>query len=88
MFDDKTLRVLLQRGIDNGWWTVDHLDRPSPGLELLRREAIRHPDPQTRAALSEGMKPHRNMLRELGPPERPEAKPSARDFTEPPTLRF
>jgi hypothetical protein len=38
--------------------------------------------------LSEGMKPHRNMLRELGPPERPEAKPSPRDFTEPPTLRF
>ena len=88
MFDDKTLRQLLQRGIDNGWWTVDHLDRPSPGLELLRLEAIRHPDPTIRAALSEGMKPHRNMLRELGPPERPEAKPSARDFTEPPTLRF
>ena len=88
MFDDKTLRVLLQRGIDNGWWTIDHLDRPSPGLELLRREAIRHPDSTIRAALSEGMKPHRNMLRELGPPERPEAKPAPRDFTEPPTLRF
>ena len=88
MFDDKTLRQLLQRGIDNGWWTVDHLDRPSPGLELLRLEAIWHPDPTIRAALSEGMKPHRNMLRELGPPERPEAKPSPRDFTEPPTLRF
>ena len=61
MFDDKTLRQLLQRGIDNGWGTIDHLDRPSPGLELLRREAIRHPDPTIRAALSEGMKPHRNI---------------------------
>jgi hypothetical protein len=88
MFDGKTLRVLLQRGIENGWWTVEHLDSPSVGVALLRREAIRHPDPQIRAALSEGMKPHRNMLRELGPPERPEAKPSPRDFTEPPALRF
>jgi hypothetical protein len=88
MFDAKSLQLLLQRGIDNGWWTVDHLDTPSPGLALLRREAIRHPDPQIRAVFSEGMKPHQNMLRELGPPERPEAKPSPRDFPEPPALRF
>ena len=31
------LRKLLERGIANGWWTVDDLNTPSPGWEYTNR---------------------------------------------------
>ena len=80
MFDPATVRTLLQRGIDNGWWTLEHLDHPSDGYCRLQAELARHRIPELRQM---SLKPHRNMLRDLQAPERVEASPSPRDFTPP-----
>ena len=36
------LRQLLERGINNGWWTVEDLDTPPPGWEMTNRMNDRH----------------------------------------------
>ena len=40
------LRNLLERGIANGWWTVEDLNTPPPGWTYT---AIPHRDPHMRA---------------------------------------
>ena len=60
LFDPATVRTLLQRGIDNGWWTLEHLDHPSDGYCRLEAELRRHSIPELRQM---SLKPHRNLLR-------------------------
>ena len=78
LFDPATVRTLLQRGIDNGWWTLEHLDHPSDGYCRLQAELSRHRIPELRQM---SLKPHRNLLREQQIVERVEAAPSPRDFS-------
>jgi len=78
LFDPATVRVLLQRGIDNGWWTLEHLDHPSDGYCRLQVELSRHSIPELRQM---SLKPYRNLLREQQIVERVEAAPSPRDFS-------
>jgi hypothetical protein len=77
VFDPATVRRLLQRGIDNGWWTLEHLDHPSDSYCRLQVEVTRHVVPELRQMK---LKPHVNLLREIEPPVRVEASPSLRDF--------
>lgn len=77
MFDPATVRKLLQRGIDNGWWTLEHLDHPSDGYCRLEAELKRHSLVELRQM---SLKPYVNLLRDLDPPVRVEASPSPRDF--------
>lgn len=77
MFDSATVRRLLQRGIDNGWWTLEHLDHPSDGYCRLQAEVSRHTVHELREMK---LKPHVNLLREQQPPVRVEAASSPRDF--------
>jgi hypothetical protein len=79
-FDLESIRQTLQKGIDNGHWTLEDLDRPAPGTHLLMREVARHPDPAARILSG---KPHRNLLREVAQAERVEAAPAPRDFAMP-----
>ena len=78
LFDPATVRTLLKRGIDNGWWTLEHLDHPSDGYCRLQAELARHRIPGLRQM---SLKPHRNLLRDQQITERVEAAPSPRDFT-------
>jgi hypothetical protein len=78
LFDPATVRTLLQRGIDNGWWTLEHLDHPSDGYCRLQAELSRHCIPELRQM---SLKPYRNLLREQQIVERVEAAPSPRDFS-------
>ena len=78
LFDPATVRVLLQRGIDNGWWRLEHLDHPSDGYSRLQAELSRHRIPELRQM---SLKPHRNLLRDQQIVERVEAAPSPRDFS-------
>ena len=78
LFDPATVRTLLQRGIDNGWWTLEHLDHPSDGYCRLQAELSRHRIPEFRQM---SLKPYRNLLREQQIVERVEAAPSPRDFS-------
>jgi hypothetical protein len=78
LFDPATVRTLLQRGIDNGWWTLEHLDHPSDGYCRLQAELNRHCIPELRQM---SLKPYRNLLREQQIVERVEAAPSPRDFS-------
>jgi hypothetical protein len=34
LMEATTAKRLLQRGVDNGWWSVADLDRPSQGFKL------------------------------------------------------
>lgn len=77
MFDPATVRKLLQRGIDHGWWTLEHLDHPSDGYCRLQAELSRHVVQELRDMQ---LKPHVNLLRDPAPPVRVEASPSPRDF--------
>lgn len=77
LFNPHTVRKLLQRGIDNGWWTLEHLDHPSDGYCRLQAEVSRHTIVELRQMT---LKPHRNLLREQQIVARVEAAPSPRDF--------
>jgi hypothetical protein len=77
LFDPVTVRKLLQRGIDNGWWTLEHLDHPSDGYLRLEAELRRHTVVELRDMK---LTPHRNLLRDQSGVERVEASPSPRDF--------
>lgn len=78
LFDPATVRSLLQRGIDNGWWTLEHLDHPSDGYCRLEAELKRHTVVELRQM---SLKTHHNLLREQQIVERVEAAPSPRDFS-------
>ena len=77
--DPVSVRKTLQHGVDAGYWTVEHLDRPSLGSEIFLAELSRNPDPNLRILAK---RPHRNLLRESVPQERIEAGPSPRDFAD------
>ncbi|NBQ50069.1 MAG: hypothetical protein EBY40_05560 [Marivivens sp.] len=77
MFDSATVRKLLQRGIDHGWWSLEHLDHPSDGYCRLEAELRRHSIVELRQM---SLKPYVNLLRDPSPPVRVEASPSPRDF--------
>ena len=51
---------LLQNGADNGYWTVDQLDRPSPGWQTSMKVDRRY--------FKNGYQgiQHRNLLRDSG----------------------
>ena len=78
LFEPATVRKLLQRGIDNGWWTLEHLDHPTDGYHRLEVELERHTIVELRQM---SLKPYRNLLRERQIVERVEASPSLRDFS-------
>ena len=42
VFDPSAVRKILQRGIESGLWTLEDLDRPPPGYQLLCDEMARH----------------------------------------------
>jgi hypothetical protein len=33
LMEATTARRLLERGIANGWWSIEDIDRPSPGFK-------------------------------------------------------
>ena len=41
-FDPTAVRKILQRGIESGLWTLEDLDRPPPGYQLLCDEMAQH----------------------------------------------
>jgi len=78
MLNDNILAVQkqLREGIEKGYWTLETLDRPSPGWDLNTRVDIRsHPDGY------QGIT-HRNLLRDYHP-EEVQFAPDPRDFAQP-----
>ena len=55
--DTAEMLVLLRKGIEKGQWTLEHLDKPSPGWQENAREWNKH-HPLTPA------RSHRNLLRD------------------------
>lgn len=41
-FDLAEVRLLLRRGLEAGYWTIDQLDEPSPGWKLNARHFAMH----------------------------------------------
>ena len=41
-FDPTAVRKILQRGIESGLWTLEDIDRPPPGYQLLCDEMAKH----------------------------------------------
>jgi len=76
-FDPSAVRKILQRGIDSGLWTLEDLDRPSPGYQLLCDEMRRHTVLELR---SFPVPPHRNPLRDPNTSEAVQLS-DPRDFT-------
>jgi hypothetical protein len=55
--DLTTTRILLRRGIESGYWTLEDLDNPSEGwAENAKRFHLHHPKYQQHA--------YRNLLRD------------------------
>ena len=54
LYDQATIWATLRRGVDNGYWTVDDLDKPPPGyagdpanyVNLLRPRIEPSPEPE------------------------------------------
>jgi hypothetical protein len=67
-FDTAAVRTLLQRGINNGWWTLSDLGTPSPGFRDNTR--VQH------RAFPHGYQgiQHRNLLLDSPPIPRPTAE--------------
>ena len=51
---------MLRKGVEKGYWTVDHLDKITEGRRLLEQEVKRHKVYELR---SFKLPPHRNLLR-------------------------
>ena len=69
------MRKILQRGIESGLWTLEDLDRPPPGCQLLCDEMARHKVIELR---SFKVPPYTNPLR--APAEEVQVS-DPRDFT-------
>ena len=67
-FDTAAVRTLLQRGINNGWWTLSDLGTPSPGFRDNTR--VQH------RAFPHGYQgiQHRNLLLDSPPVPKPTAE--------------
>lgn len=74
-FDPTAVRKILQRGIETGLWTLEDLDRPPPGYQLLCDEMARHKVLELRAFQ---VPPYTNPLR--APAEEVQIS-DPRDFT-------
>ena len=75
------VRGILRRGIDNGWWTLEDLDRP-PRQHLAPetyRNLVRSPDPIEAVQLSDP----RDFTPDTGPTP---AQPLPLPISEPPDL--
>ena len=75
------VRGILRRGIDNGWWTLEDLDRP-PRQHLAPetyRNLLRSPDPIEAVQLSDP----RDFTPDTGPTP---AQPLPLPISEPPDL--
>ena len=77
LYDITSVRLLLRRGIASGHWTLEDLDKPTPGYKQLCEEMSRHKVVELR---SFPVPPVRNPLRD------PEAAATVtlsdpRDFT-------
>jgi len=80
-FDPSAVRKVLQRGIDNGWWTLETLDRP-PRQHLAPetyRNLLRSPEPIEAVQLSDP----RDFTPDTGPTP---AQPLTLPISEPPDL--
>ena len=79
-FDPASVRTLLNRGIANGWWKPEHLDRASPGF---RSNLVL--DPRHFPHGYHGIQ-HRNLLRDTDqlPKATPEAPTSPGSTPQPP----
>ena len=73
-FDRAAVCKILQHGIDQGYWTIESLDKPSNGFQSCARVDLRQ--------FPNGYKGihHVNLLRSEPGQERPEARPDPRDF--------
>jgi hypothetical protein len=74
-FDPTAVRKILQRGIESGLWTLEDLDRPPPGYQLLCDEMAQHKVIELR---SFKVPPYTNLLR--APAEAVQVS-DPRDFT-------
>ena len=75
--DLRSIRQQLRDGIDKGYWTLEDLDKETPGLYLLKEEVRQHRVYELR---SHTFPVYRNLLREDHHPEKPQAAPDPRDF--------
>ena len=75
--DIYAVRKKLQDGIDKGYWTLEDLDKETPGLYLLKEEVRQHRVYELR---KHQFPVYRNLLREGHYPEKPQAAPDPRDF--------
>ena len=67
-FDITSVRLTLRQGIAKGYWTMEQLDRPSPGwIENAARFRKHHPNYQQHE--------YRNPLRDEAQPPQPEPSP-------------
>ena len=66
-FDPASVRTLLNRGIANGWWKPEHLDRASPGFRRNITLDRRH-FPNGYQGIQ-----HRNLLRDTDQIPNPDA---------------
>ena len=75
--DIHVVRQTLQDGIDKGYWTLEDLDKETPGLYLLKEEVRQHRVYELR---NHPFPVYRNLLRENHHPEKVQAAPDPRDF--------
>ena len=76
-FDPTAVRKILRRGIESGLWTLEDLDRPPPGYQLLCDEMAQHKVIELR---SFKVPPYVNPLRDPEPLEAVQVS-DPRDFT-------
>jgi len=79
-FDPESVRRTLEDGLKKGYWTIEHLDHPPLGSEILMNDLSKSPDPNLRILAN---KPHRNLLRDYAYAELSEDSPAAEDSFDP-----
>ena len=73
-FDQNSIRLTLQKAIQSGHFTLEHLDKPSPGFQACTKV-----DRRIFAGGYEGVQ-FRNLLRDMPAVEAVQAVPDPKDF--------